>query len=284
METAYLLNPSKRRKRTKKYGKKRGHRAGRTSTGRFKKGHRKVGRGKRKKNNQGWFAKRGKKSVEWSGRFSHPKRGSYLRTPTVGKRHKNRGRRHRNPGILGGLTLGVPELLPFRLPLPGIIGTVVNGVVQGVFAGGLVFGGYVISGAVVDFIAPKEKEGFLGKWTRPVLFGAVAGLTGGVVSMLAPKGKKAMWGLLAAAGPGLRALAGTVMAISPETAGKLGLSSLADYLQVGDDYAGGPDQAIDGVDDYLQVDGMYEAGLGEGDDEMGAIYEAGMGEREVIGM
>ena len=177
--------------------------------------------------------------------------------------------------MLGGLSLGAQaQVLPFRLPLPGIIGTIANGIVQGAAAGGIVFGGFVVSGYAVSAVDGMMGATLVGKFRRPLLFAALAGVTGGVVSMLAPKGKKALWGLLAAAGPGLRAIAGIFAGIDALPAAIKGpAGQLSDYIQVGDEVPGS-----EGVGDYIQVGDLYEAGMGEDDEEVGALYEAGMGE------
>jgi hypothetical protein len=179
------------------------------------------------------------------------------------------------------MSLAFPaQVLPFKLPLPGVLGDIANGIVQGVAAGGIVIGGYMISGALVNFVvsptaaaeADAAGNAFKGKWVRPLLFAASAGIIAGVVSMVAPKGQKTAWSLLAAAGPAIRALGGVIKALMspPAEPGIMqdiyNLSvGVADYLQVGQDDQG--------------VEDIYEAGMGEGEEvEMSDIYEAGMGE------
>lgn len=277
-------------------------------------------RGKaRRSNKRGWFAKRGryrggkKRRFRGGVRYTRPKR-STVRSRRRGRRRKARrsnphynvparrrrggGRRRSNAGI-AGVSLAFPaDVLPFRLPIPGIPGEIANGVLQGVAAGAVVIGGYMISGALVNFIVSPAKaddaaskgENFVGKWARPLLFAATAGIIGSVVAMIAPKGRKATFGLLAAAGPGLRALGGFVKAIMdpPKEAGFMqdvyNLSvGLSDYLQVGQENgegmediyeAGMGNEADEEMADYLQVEDIYEAGMGE---EVGA-------EEEVVGI
>lgn len=211
--------------------------------------------------------------------YSHPRR----RNP--GRRRSRRyGRRSRNPGF-GGLSLAAPaQLIPYRIPLPGILGTVSNGIVQGVAIGAAAFAGYVGSGYVVDLIWSKEKAlasatdaTFAGKfkavWLRPVLFASLAGVMGSVVAMLAPRGNKMGWALAASAGPGIRAAAGIIAAVTGPGAINTVASGIADYLQMGAVYEAGTSDyeeegsPAEGVEDYLQMGEMYEAGTSGAEDE-----------------
>ncbi|MGI0149553.1 MAG: hypothetical protein ACREDF_08500, partial [Thermoplasmata archaeon] len=211
------------------------------------------------------------------------RRGSRRSNPVVHRTRKARSRRRRNPEIMGVSLAPPATVAPLSIPIPGILGDIANGILNAAFSGTLVFGGYLASGAVVDFIWSKQDADspgtgdFKSKYLRPLLFGAIAGLTGSAFAMLAPKGKKMTWGLLASAGPGIRAISGLLMAFIPATStGALqevrrAASGLSDYLQVDGETSSA------GVEDYLQVDDIYEAGMGNG---TGDLYEAGMGEEE----
>lgn len=203
--------------------------------------------------------------------------------------------------------LKMPEILPFRVPLPGIAGTIATNVVQGLAAGTIFMGGYLLSGALVNFLvtaeeADAEPDTFKGKWARPLLFAATAGLIGGLTAFLAPKGKKPFFAILGAAGPGIRALGGVLKAVMDKptapgiTADAYNLAvGLADYIQVGDNEA---PYSYAGTDDYIQVEDLYEAGLGQEEEvpeyeyeeesfepEVEDLYEAGLGlEEEVVGI
>ena len=243
---------------------------------------RKVGTGKRRRTVYTHPTKRTRrKSKRKRRRKRNP--AHYKMNP----RRRKRSRR-RNPAGVGGFLKAVPQVSPIRVPLGGILGDVANGIVNGVFAGTLVFGGYLLSGVGVDIICTRADarealaagDNFKGKWLRPLLFAVSAGLTGTVFAMVAPKSKKATWSLLAAAGPGIRAAAGTIQnLIAPDATGavaevRMAAVGLADYLQV----EGGGETGT--VEDYLQVeDDFYEAGMGD-------FYEAGLGqeEEEVIGI
>jgi hypothetical protein len=298
LETAYLLNPGKRRKARRTKGSAR--------------------RSRRSKNARGWFKKRGKSRGGFKRRFrggtrftrptkatrrksrrarrggkrkGNPSRVIYRSRPV--KRSRRKARRSWNPGNMAGALKFPGQVIPFTVPIPGLPGQIANGIVQGVAAGAVVFTGYLISGALVNYVVTKEDaamalakgENFKGKWARPLLHGATAGLIGAVTAMIAPAKNKATWALLAAAGPGLRALGGIVQAIMPRPAAP-GLTQdihdisvgLADYLQVGALYeAGMGDDELEGDDseelsDYLQV-GQDESGMED-------LYEAGMGAEE----
>jgi hypothetical protein len=246
--------------------------------------------------------------------YTHPSRKTRSRL-ALGRRVNKRGwfrsrrrggvRRRINAGITGLLSGSSADVIsvPFlkSLPLPGFLKAIPNTIVQSLAAGGLIIGGYFLSGYVVDVLVTAgdaEKaardpaqgpDSFKAKWARPMLFGAVAGVIGGVIAMVAPAGKKATWSLLAAAGPGLRALGGFVKAIMKPPTETQGFAvdlyrfstGLADYLQVGDLYEAGmgdgsASQVGDGeysdsmdnasMEDYLQVGDLYEAGMGQEED------------------
>jgi hypothetical protein len=293
LETAYLLNPGKRKKARRAKGSAR------------------------RSNKRGWFKTRGSYKGGFRRRF--PKGVRYTR-PTKATRRKSKSKRKGNPsrrfkvsfrkrpsksrrsnpgrGMAGALNFP-GQVVPFSVPIPGLPGQIVNGVVQGIAAGAVVFTGYLISGALVNFIVTKQdadaalakNEVFKGKWARPLLHGASAGLIGAITAMIAPAKSKATWALLAAAGPGLRALGGVVKAIMDRPTAP-GLTQdihdisvgLADYLQVGalyeagmgDDDEMGQDELEgddgDELSDYLQV--------GQDDGGMEDLYEAGMGAEE----
>lgn len=184
---------------------------------------------------------------------------------------------------------GLPKVMNISLPgmlNKGIVGQIANGIVQGTIAGGVVFLGYVGAGYAVNMIEPKLPAALQGKFTRPVLYGAVAGILGTVVAMVAPKGKKGLWALLAASGAGVRSFGSLIKALMAPPADPASLQAklystavgLADYIQVGEEmYEAG--MSGDGVSDYIQVgEDVYEAGLGQ--DENGE--EANSEEEEVV--
>lgn len=174
------------------------------------------------------------------------------------------------------MTRGLPQIVPVKLPLPGIVGDIANGIVQGAVGGAVVFVGYHVSGVIVDQAEKMLGDTLAGKFRRPVLFAATAGVLGSLVASIAPKGKGALWGILAAAGPGLRAAAGFITNI-------VGRPADAGIMQSAWD-------AAKGLSDYIQVGELYEAGMGDyiqvGQDEdesgMEELYEAGMGEEEDV--
>lgn len=315
LETAFLLNPGVRRRkgRVRKSSNKRS----RNARGWFKtrrKGtrgakKRRVGkrrkrrtvytrptrktvraRSKRRRNPSDMYARATRYPVSTtSGRLMNPRR-----------KKKSKSRRRRNPdGGMAGM-LAVPQIIPFKVPIPGIIGTVLTNVVQGVAAGAIFTVGYLASGFVVDMVmTPADAaarvargENFLGKWGRPLLFAGSAGLVGGLTAMVAPKGKKALFSIIAASAPGLRALGGVLKATmdAPTSPGLMAdayafAGGMADYIQV-EDYDPNAEEN-DGVEDYLQVEDLFEAGLGEDDspEMVEDLYEAGLGEEaEVVGM
>lgn len=173
----------------------------------------------------------------------------------------------------------VPQVVGFRVPLPGILGKVANGIVQGTAAGGIVFGGFILSSYLVNPIDAKlqktaadgSKTPTLGKFQRPLLFGAISGLAGTVMRMGAKmlKGNPLLWFVLGAAGPGLAAIASIVdSTMDKQKAQNAGgityrilkvATGLSDYIQMGDEAieAGVGDEAIEagvnGVDDYIQM-------------------------------
>jgi hypothetical protein len=274
METAYLLNPPRHRKvrRVKSRARRR-----RNSWPNDSAGHARAAR-------KGWRRRRASSKR----RKSNPTRRSYRRRRAGGRRRNNpvhrirrrRGsRRRRNPGVGAmSLTRGVPQIVPVKLPLPGIVGDIANGIVQGAIGGAVVFVGYHVSGVIVDKVEKMMGDTLAGKFRRPVLFAATAGVIGGLVSMIAPKGKRGLFALLAAAGPGLRAAAGFLTNI-------VGRPAEVGFMQSAWDSA-------KGLSDYIQVGELYEAGMGDyiqvGDDEdatggaMEELYEAGMGEEEDV--
>ena len=156
------------------------------------------------------------------------------------------------------------------------MGKIVNGIVQGAAAGGVVFGGYVLSEYIVgpiDKALTKDGTPRLGRFQRPLLFGAVSGLTGTALAFAAKffKGNRALFFILGAAGPGLHAFGGLIRELIPaEKAQNQGgalyrirqaANNLADYMQVGD---------------YMQLeDEAIEAGVGDED-----LVEAGVGDDE----
>lgn len=196
-----------------------------------------------------------------------------------GARRSRRGGRRRNPGIvagMGGLMAKVPQVIGFRLPVGGLLGRIGNGIIQSGAAGGVVFGGFVLSSYVVNFADAKLRkatgESVLGKFQRPILLAGMAGAIGTVMRFGAKfvKGSPSLWFLLGAAGPGLAAVASLLdLTMNKEKSATQGgilyrinkvATGLADYIQVGD-------EALEaGVGDYIQVgDEAYEAGVNDSD-------------------
>jgi hypothetical protein len=294
MKTAYLLNPAderlenpKRRKarRSKKSGRKGGYYRSKAWMAKIRKMAKRGRRKSRKANKPGFYGSARRKGKGF--KKAHRRTVyTYTKNRPSRRKHRKSSRRQNaggNGGGAGGL-INYPEVLPLRLPIPGIVGKIVNGTIQGIVAGGVVFGGYVVSGIIVDMIVGKQNEvaskgEFVGKWGRPLAFSAIAGVLGGVVAMAAPKGKKATWAILAAAGPAIRAFAGLYVNLIGDKLGPdalLAAAGLGDYLQVGDLYEAGMGQGPEitdtwgdnegeMMDDYLQVGDLYEAGMGTRD-------------------
>lgn len=264
MMEAFVLNPPRRRaRRSRKRGRRRRRRNApaasyginrprrkrrRKSTGRRRR-RRSSSRRRRRRNPVATYGlnqpRRRRRRVGWSRRA---KPSTYGMT-----------RRRRNPAGAAAL-----QVIPFRVPMKGILGKVANGIVQGAAGGAVVFGGYYVSGKLVSAIEGGMGETMAGPWRRPLLFGATAGIVGTIAAFVAPRGKKALWTLLAASGPGLRMFGGLVANLIPaEQTGIVGeirnmASGLADYLQVGEelDEAGlGTEEEVyeAGMEDFLQV-------------------------------
>ncbi len=310
LESAFLLNPPRHRRRTKKARKRKG-RTRRRNYGTRAGGRKAARTRKRRKSRRRVSARKAarKRSRKKGRRRNH----HYGKNPVrrrrrrrVGRRMKKRAvsrsrrayghRRRRNPVLYNGGGVSALEEASFiRIPIPGFIGKIVNGTIGAIVGGMFVFGGYVMSGMIVDMIwspvaAAGATDTFKQKWLRPILFGASAGLIGmAVYALMAgvtknPK-KARLYSLLAAAGPGVRASAAVLANLIPADAtgfvAKIrgNAAGLADYLQV-EDYLQVDDA---GVSDYLQVDGIYEAGMGQEEIYAGGM-EAGFDEDEVIGI
>jgi hypothetical protein len=281
---SYLLNPARKHKKSRKAKRRKG--VARRIARRARSISRKARRAGIKSRPYTIYSRPTLRYLKRAHRKANPSRRSRRSSRRKSNARgwyfkKSRGSRARriNPGRgLGSMLAPAANLLPFRIPVPGpgILSTVVNGTVQGVAIGAAAFVGYVGSGYLVDAIYPKAKvaanPAAWAKWVRPGLFAATAGLVGGLVAMLAPKGRKAAWALAASAGPGIRAASGLLAnVISPASVGFMSgvrnvATGLADYLQVGEMYEAGLGEE-EGVDDFLQVGEMYEAGLGEEEDE-----------------
>jgi len=303
MQTSYLLNPgrkTRKARRSKRHGRLRKGSAAAKAWGRKMRALR-GGRVSRRKSHRK-SSRRSSRRAKYV--YTHPSKKTRNRL-ALGRRVNRRGwfkkskrggvRRRINNGVaalLGGSSADVISV-PFlkNLPLPGFLKAIPNTIVQSLAAGGLIIGGYFLSGYAVDILVTVRDaeaapaDSFKRSWARPLLFGAVAGVVGGVVAMVAPAGKKATWSLLAAAGPGLRALGGFLKAImKPPTEQGFAndvyrfAAGMADYLQVGDLYEAGmgdgsASQVGDGeyndsmdnasMEDYLQVGDLYEAGMGQ---------------------
>ncbi len=300
-QAAYLLNPPRKRRKARRVrgrGRARGVRRMRRTRRRknvWKGQPRKHARAARK----GWARRRRRKARRRKASRRRRRRGNpppsfapakgYRRKRRKGIRYgRRRGIRRRNPDGAIGRALAVPTVLPIKTGLPGFLGTAADVVIQTAAIGLISFVGFVASGTIVDMILSRDDAAgadstFTRNWARPLLFAGVAGLTSAGIAMAAPRGRKAAWALVGAAGPGLRAVAGFVKALIPaDTGGMVGnvrlvAEGLADYLQV--EGSGGNMEYEDaGVEDYLQVGGLgqdiYEAGMED-------IYEAGL---EGVGM
>ncbi len=302
LETGYLLNPGRKVRRRKGKSRRRKNARGwyktrRKGTRGAKK--RKVGKGKRRRT---VYTRPKRKTVRSRRRRRNPEGASYSYANNShrrkrGKRKSSR-RRRRNPVGTGMIFGSVPQVLPWKVPLPGILGAVTNSVLQGVGAGAVVFTGYLLSGALVNAVYSKDDaeasdNAFVRNWTRPILFGMSAGLIAGLTGMIAPKGKKATFALLGAAGPGLRAMGGVLKAVMdrPDSPGIAqdffdGATGLADYLQVGDLYeAGIGNDEVDEIPvEDAGVGDLYEAGMGwEAEDGMDDYLQVG-NDAEVVGI
>ncbi|MGH9369587.1 MAG: hypothetical protein ACRD3M_18190 [Thermoanaerobaculia bacterium] len=156
--------------------------------------------------------------------------------------------------------MAVAQVIPFKIALPGIAGTIVNGTVQAAAAGLVFFTGYFGSGAMVNyFIPPVVAQGddpasFKNVWGRPILFGAIAGFTGGMTAWLFRRlgfRNSALIAAISSAGPGVRAFGGIVKAtLSKQLEDKgfmgdvaRGATGLADFIQ---------------LQDYVQTAGLSE--------------------------
>lgn len=298
MATAFLLNPPRRRR---KAHRSRSRARLRNSWFDDAPGHRRaalLGWRRRRRRRRGYVPassyprrarrRRHRRAVvaSPSRRFRRRRRGSRRRRNPVDvwKVNPPRRRRARRGMNIAGLSISSPDVVPaLRLPIPGIVGTLANSVVQGILAGSVVFGGYVASGAIVDMIvsgsnaedARARGDKFRGYLARPLAFAGTAIVLGGLTSMVAPRGKRGLWSILAGAGPALRAFGGILYALlggregesKPGFVGKLAQAGkgISDYLQVGELYEAGmgDSSGSEGVSDYLQMDGIYEAGLGD---------------------
>jgi hypothetical protein len=262
----------KRKRKASRKVRRSSSRRRRNTWGNDAAGHRKAAR-------LGWSRHRRSRGK----RRSNPSTVKYGINPK--KRRSSRRRRNSggvtygiNPGSTGILGMRLPAVLPIRLPGflgKGLPGTVINNVIQGALAGTVVFAGYYGSGEIVSAVQPKLPEQLQGKFTRPVMYGIIAGVLGGAVAMLPIKDRKrkALWAVLAASGAGIRAFGGFLQALLPPTStGVVGqirtaAGGLADYIQVGDEAheAGLGEEAYEaGMSDYIQVgQEAYEAGMSE---------------------
>jgi hypothetical protein len=304
MLEAFVLNPPRRRraKRSRGRGRRRNAR-GWFKTRRPGSRKRKVGKGRRRRtvythptkktrarrrrrNDRSEAAyginprrrRRRRRNPDTSAQYGinpHRGRSAWGRKRGRGRALGRRRRNHRwqNPGVLG---MRIPTVVGVPLPAAlrkGILGNLVHNVIQGSLAGGVVFGGYFGSGFIVDSVEPMLPDALKGRWTRPVLFGAVAGIMGMGAAMVVKGKRKGLWALLAASGSGIRAFGSIVKNVMERPAGDLmgkaydSVVGMADYIQVGDDlYEAGleGDGGNTGMGDYIQVgEEAYEAGLGE---------------------
>jgi hypothetical protein len=184
--------------------------------------------------------------------------------------------------------MAVAQVIPFKIALPGIAGNVVNGTIQAAAAGLVFFTGYFGSGAMVNYFIPAvpqdDPTSFKNTWGRPILFGAIAGFTGGLTAWLFRRlgfKNSALIAAIASAGPGVRAFGGILKAtlgnqlgnpgfVGDVARGAVGLSDfiqLNDYIQtegLGEDESFGlsEDESMDlsdvGEDDTDTLEGMSE--------------------------
>ena len=123
LETGYLLNPGRKVRRRKGKSRRRKNARGwyktrRKGTRGAKK--RKVGKGKRRRT---VYTRPKRKTVRSRRRRRNPEGASY--SYANNKSHKRKGRkrrksyRRRNPAGTGMILGGVPQVLPWKVPLPG---------------------------------------------------------------------------------------------------------------------------------------------------------------------
>jgi len=270
MEESFLLNPATKRRarrarRSKARGRRRSYRIRRSAPRRSVRRARRSGGRRRRvvrvaaRRSGGRRRRRRNPLFEAGLGLANPSRRRRRRRTSL---RRSRGSRRRNPGgggSLGGALAISHRVLPFSVPLPGIIGKVVNGALQATGAGGVVFLGYQASGFAVDKIESAMGATFANKWRRPLLFAGLAGLTGWAAAKGAKilKGNAALWAILAAAGPGIRAFGGIIKnLIGAEATGFLAdvrntATQLSDFLQI----QGPEDEVADdeGMDDFIQM-------------------------------
>jgi hypothetical protein len=298
MLEAFVLNPPRRKKarrskgrgkrrpmtalQLKYFGKGRKRKASRRSSKRRRNIWGNDAAGHRKAAKKGWRKRKTRASKRRKNvRRRNPAAAKYGINPR--KRRSSSRRRNAggvtygiNPSSGGILGMRLPAILPIRLPGflgKGLPGTIINNVLQGALAGTVVFAGYYGSGQLVEAVEPKLPEQLKGKFTRPVMYGIIAGVLGGAVAMLPIKDgkRKALWAVLVASGAGMRAFGGFLQALIPATStGVVGqirtaAGNLADYIQVGEEAheAGLGEEAYEaGMSDYIQVgEEAYEAGM-----------------------
>lgn len=288
MLEAFVLNPP-RRKRKASRSRRRGRRTnargwfGRRSKGSFK---RRIGKRRNRRTVYTRPSAKTRRKSRRARRRRNPGAAKYGINPTrPRRRRKSSSRRRRNtgaaryginPGVGGGLLGKLPSVIEIpALRRFGMVGGVLNNVVQGALAGGLVFGGYYASGQIANMILPKLPAAMQGKFTKPVVYGVIAGLLGGATAMLIKGKRRALWSVLAASGAGIRAFGSLVQALIPaDSTGmvatiRTAAGGLADYIQVGEEVteAGlGYEEDVEeaGLEDYIQVgEEVAEAGLGE---------------------
>ena len=274
MFEAFVLNPGRRKaRRSKGRGRKR-------TTRRRRKRNSNNNQTNRRSVAPNKGVRRRKKRKATKRRRRRNPAASYGINPRRRRRRRSTGRgrprrrRNHGPASYGinpratGLLAELPNVTGFKIPMKGMLGTIANNVVNGAAAGGVVWLGYWGSGLAVDQIDEMMGETMAGPYRRPVLFAAVAGVLGTGAAMVAPRGKKALWSILASAGAGVRAFAGFITAsmdppADPESiTGKMYSSAagLGDWLQVGQDIH---EAGVDGeVGDFLQVgEDIHEAGI-----------------------
>jgi hypothetical protein len=269
---ALLLNPPKRRRKKRKKARRR------KSTGRKRKT---VRRKKVRRRNAAPRRKNARRRVVRRRRVTRRRNPARRRrTSSYRPRRRRRTRRRvtrrrRNPAALG-LMRDMPQIIPLRIPVKGLPGKMLNGMVQSIAGGGVVLGGYASSGYAAsklmemkwyqDAVAANP-SGFVARWGKAVFYAGFAGVASGLAALLAPKRAKGMWALLAGAGSGVRAAVEVTRNLIPaqDAAGNVSVvhrllpaSQMGDYVQM-NDYVQ--------TEDYVQTDGMDYLAAGLGDDD-----------------
>ncbi len=290
---SYVLNPpylEEEEREENPARKRRRRRTGRKARRRFGKIGRRYRRRARVKNPLFRSRRTGRYKGRQPGkklRYRGGGRGWNPRRRRGGRRYV---RRRRNParryaiggGGMGGLAMRLPTIIPISVPIGGLLGTVANSMIQAVGAGATFFAGYFGSGMLANYVASSkhvaewaaaDPKDWRVKWARPAVFAASAGLVGGLVAMLGRAFRLKNTGLIAviaAAGPGVRALGGVWAALT-EPPREPGL--MADMRAAATGLAGGTGDflQVEGTSDFLQVEDADE----DEDEDVGDFVTSG---------